>query len=476
MSNHIAMLANLIENNWELIDVLLVVTGLAIYVTASHTFHQRRHPSAAIAWVLGIILLPFVTLPLYLAFGRRKVVASRTANPPRRETIAVSLAHPTAARSLQLGMAMGLPDPENYQELTIHQDGTHSLSALRRIIADASQTLDVSTFVLGRDVLGDEIIARLKQRAQAGVKVRLLVDGIGIYLGGYPDLKGLKEAGVQVARFVPPFWSPKRGRTNLRNHRKMLLADGKHLWTGGRNLAAEYFEGDQRPILGRKPWLDLSFDLAGELVGQAQAQFNADWNFATEAQAPAHREPSTPADTTKPYAQLVASGPDQPDDTFFTLLVSGCFTSQRRILAVTPYFVPDASLLTSLTLAARRGIEIDLVIPAHSNHRLADFARHRSLRDLVAAGGHVWIHPRMIHAKAIVIDDDLALAGSANLDGRSLFLNYEMMIAFYERKAVHGFSHWINNRKHESVPYVAQKPTVLRELSEGLILWLAFQL
>lgn len=99
MSNHIAMLANLIENNWELIDVLLVVTGLAIYVTASHTFHQRRHPSAAIAWVLGIILLPFVTLPLY-CLRRRKVVASRTANPPRRETIAVSLAHPTAARAL----------------------------------------------------------------------------------------------------------------------------------------------------------------------------------------------------------------------------------------------------------------------------------------------------------------------------------------------------------------------------------------
>ena len=267
------MLANLIENNWELIDALLVVTGLAIYVTASHTFHQRRHPSAAIAWVLGIVLLPFVTLPLYLAFGRRKVVASRAANPPRREMIAVSQAHPTAARSLQLGMAMGLPDPENYQELNIHQDGTHSLAALRRIISGARQTLDVSTFVLGRDVLGDEIIALLKQRAHAGVKVRLLVDGIGIYLGGYPDLKGLAEAGVQVARFVPPFWSPKRGRTNLRNHRKMVLADGVHLWTGGRNLAAEYFEGDQRPILGRKPWLDLSFDLAGELVSQAQAQF-----------------------------------------------------------------------------------------------------------------------------------------------------------------------------------------------------------
>ena len=170
------------------------------------------------------------------------------------------------------------------------------------------------------------------------------------------------------------------------------------------------------------------------------------------------------------------SGPDRPDDTIFTLLVSACFTSQRRIVAVTPYFVPEASLLTALTLAARRGIDVDLILPEKSNHHLADFARHRALRDLVTSGARVWMHPRMVHAKAILVDDELALAGSANLDGRSLFLNYEMMIAFYDRQAVADFSRWVQARREECAPYPYRRPSVLRELAEGLLLWLAFQL
>jgi cardiolipin synthase len=473
----LALFIDLIERNWAVIDGLLVAVGLAIYVAASHSLHQRRHPSAAIAWVLGIVLLPFVTLPLYLAFGSRKVVASRLVASARQVAVSVSARHATIARSQQLCLAMGLPAPVPYSALSIHEDGTQALAALRQIIDGASRTLEVSTFVFGRDVLGDDIADRLKQRARAGVRVRLLIDGIGIYLGGYPDLKSLADAGVDVVRFVSPFRSPKRGRTNLRNHRKMVIGDGAQLWCGGRNLAAEYFAGDPRPLLGSRPWLDLSFDLGGALAAQALAQFELDWAFATERPAPPASRParmSVPASA--PLAQLVASGPDQPDDTIFTLLVSGCFTSQRRILAVTPYFVPDASLLTALTLAARRGIEIDLVLPAHSNHRLADYARHRSLRDLVNAGGRVWMHPRMIHAKAVLIDDELALAGSANLDGRSLFLNYEMMVAFYDRKAVRDFSGWIDARRRESAPYAARRPGMIRELAEGLLLWLAFQL
>ncbi|MBL8414369.1 MAG: PLDc N-terminal domain-containing protein [Propionivibrio sp.] len=476
MSEFVTLFAGLINRHWEVLYGLLVVVGLGIYVAASQGLHQRRHPAAAIAWVLGIVLLPYVTLPLYLTFGSRKVLAPHLAKGSRRVAVASRSTHATAGRAQQLCMAMGLPDPVAYVELGIHEDGTQALVALRRIIDGASWTLEVSTFVFGRDVLGDEIAERLKQRARAGVRVRLLIDGIGIYLGGYPDLKGFAEAGVEVVRFVPPFRSPKRGRTNLRNHRKMVIADGLHLWCGGRNLSAEYFEGDPRPILGSKPWLDLSFDLGGELARQAQQQFEQDWAFATERPLPEPRSFATPAPASCPLAQLVASGPDQPDDTLFTLLVSSCFTSEQRILAVTPYFVPDTALLTALTLAARRGIEIDLVLPARSNHRLADFARHRSLRDLVAAGAKVWLHPRMIHAKAVLIDDELALAGSANLDGRSLFLNYEMTIAFYDRQAVSGFVRWIDARRLESEAYAARRPSLLRELAEGLILWLAFQL
>jgi len=463
--------------HWKQIDALLVVSGLVIYIAASHSLNQRRHPSAAIAWVMGILLVPYVALPLYLAFGSRKVaMAPRQLPAERLSVVSVPSTHTTAARSQQLCRAMDLHEPVAYTDLSIHDDGTQALAALRRIIESARETLDVATFLLGRDVLGDEIAERLKQRARVGVKVRLLIDGIGIYLGGYPDLKTLAEAGVEVVRFVSPFRSPKRGRTNLRNHRKMAIADGTRLWCGGRNLAAEYFEGDPRPILGRKPWLDLSFDLGGDLAGQALAQFEQDWAFATERPAPEPRGFETPEAANKTLAQLVPSGPDRVDDTVFTLLVSGCFTSQKRILAVTPYFVPDASLLTALTLAARRGIEIDLVLPAHSNHHLADLARHRSLRDLVTAGGRVWLHPQMIHAKATVIDDELVLSGSANLDGRSLFLNYEMMVAFYDRKAVRAFARWVEARRQEAVPYVVRRPGVLRDLAEGLLLWLAFQL
>jgi cardiolipin synthase A/B len=469
-------LIDLLGQNLEMLDALLVAVGLVIYVAASHSLHQRRHPSAAIAWVGGMLLAPYLTLPLYLAFGSRKVVPPRPADGARRILVAASATHATAARAQQLGFAMGLPEPVPYAGLAIHEDGAHALLALHRIIGGASRTLEVSTFVLGRDVLGDEIGELLKARARAGVRVRLLIDGIGIYLGGYPDMKGFSLAGVEVVRFVPPFRSPKRGRTNLRNHRKMVIADGEHLWCGGRNLSAEYFSGDPRPIMPRTAWIDLSFDLDGAVAGQALQQFEQDWAFATEQPAPAARVSQPTPPEPGPLAQLVASGPDIPDDTIHTLLISACFTSQKRILATTPYFVPDPALLTALMLAARRGIDVDLVLPAQSNHRLADYARHRALRDLVGAGARVWLHPRMLHAKAVLIDDELALAGSANLDGRSLFLNYELMVAFYDRKAVRAFARWVTARQQESAPYVAQRPGILRELAEGLLLWVAFQL
>ncbi|MDR2788150.1 MAG: phospholipase D-like domain-containing protein [Candidatus Accumulibacter sp.] len=465
--------------NWQVLDVLLVMVGLTIYASVSRTLNQRRHPSAAIAWVLGILLVPYLALPLYLAFGSRKVAALR--KPPKAHAISIPAAtgHPTMLRSLQLGAAMGLPDPASYDSLNIHADGSSALNGLRRLISGATSSLDISTFLIGRDVLGGEILRLLERRARAGVRVRLLIDGIGIYLGGYPNLRKLSKAGIEVVRFVPPFSSSKRGRTNLRNHRKMVIADGKYLWCGGRNLAAEYFEGDPRPIFRRTPWIDLSFDLSGELVAQVYGQFERDWAFANEREeTPASVDAAVrgAAGATPALAQLIDSGPDRADDTIFTLLVSACFTSRQRILAVTPYFVPDSSLLMALTLAARRGIEVDLVMPERSNHKLADFARHRALRDMILAGARVWLHPRMVHAKAILIDDELALVGSANLDGRSLFLNYEMMIAFYDQSAVMDFARWVESLRGGCKPYSCRWPGRAWALAEGLLLWVAFQL
>ncbi len=487
-------------SHWLSVHSLMVVSGLVIYGITSHARKKHRHPSAAMAWLVSLVLIPYLALPLYLLLGNRKIIRDVSAAKrlpglgftPDLPPPTAPAAQSTRRRFQDLAAAMGLPAPGSYQALHIHQDGEQALASLIQMLERAEQSLDICTFFLGRDPVGRHISEILIRRAQAGVRVRLLLDGVGIYLGGKPDLKPLKAAGIQVALFFPPFRVPPTGGTNLRNHRKLVIADQACLWTGGRNLAAEYFCGDPDSIRNKGRWIDLSFDLSGPLVHDAQRLFEQDWELANRGS----RHPSVPvtavslpavpvtsfnagphpAQSQPPEAQVIASGPDQADDTLYSLLISSCFSAHQRILMVTPYFVPDATLLMAMTLAARRGVRVDLLMPAHSNHRLADMARHASLRDMVLAGTQVWLCPQMIHAKAVVVDDDLALAGSANLDERSMFLNFEVMIAFFESADVNRFAQWLQHQRANAVPYQARKPGVLREFGEGLLRWLAFQL
>jgi cardiolipin synthase len=450
-----------------------LVTTLAVlwYVVASHVMGQRRSASAAIAWVLFIFLLPYLALPAFLAFGSRKLARPRLGALPD-----LSGLQSADAWAIETIVAFGQPSPAAYRELNVHPDGLTARDALLECIDGAQASIDLCTFILRRDRLGNAVIERLCRKARAGVRVRLLLDGLGSMMEPQPDLKALIRAGGQVKLFAPPLRSPFKERANLRNHRKLLVADGAlttgHLWCGGRNLAAEYFDG--RP--GEAPWQDLSVDLRGPLVRQASALFDRDWAFANGR--PPSVQMSEPAGTPSPTtgAQLVASGPDQADDTIYALLVTAGHRARKRIALATPYFVPGSALLMALCLAARRGVSVDLLLPARSNHRLSDMARNRALRALAAAGGRTWLASGMLHAKLAVIDDALALVGSANLDSRSLFLNYEVMLAFHDAGDVRRFAAWFDQARTPATAYVAAQPGLVRDVAEGMLLWLGFQL
>jgi cardiolipin synthase A/B len=450
-------------------------------VVASHVLQQRRHPSAAIGWVLFMLLLPYAALPLYLLFGTRKLVHSS------RSSTAVDAVPTLAAESrwpAQVAAALGQPPPATYRRLCIHADGSESLRALLEVIDGAQHTLELCTFLLGRDAVGAAVYAHLAERARAGVRVRLLLDAVGRLLAGRPDLSQLRHAGVRVELFVPPLHSPLKGRMNLRNHRKLVVADagrdGERLWCGGRNLAAEYFEGEP----GRPAWRDLSFDLQGPLVRQAADLFRRDWVFALSAglrssgitAEQADAKAASVAEPGQPAAQVIASGPDQADDTVHALLVSAAYRARARIRLVSPYVVLDDALLMALTLAARRGVHVELLLPERSNHRLADFARHRSLRALASAGVRIWLAPHMQHAKAAIVDGELALVGTTNLDSRSLFLNYELMVAFHEPSDIARYAAWFDRERASAATYALKAPGLWRDLAEGLVLWIAFQL
>lgn len=460
---------------------LVTVFSLGVFLLASRTLRQRRHPSAAIAWFLSLALMPYVALPIYLLVGNRKL----TRPQPAHRSLPIPLELPDAdqhvARLRTLARSLTLPEPSSFDFFELHRDGSHALASLLSVIENAKVSLDICTFLLGNDVLGRAVVAQLAASAKRGVAVRFMLDGVGQYLGGHPDLQQLKMAGVSVSLFSPPLRFLAPGGVNLRNHRKIAIADGSRLWIGGRNLAAEYFVGDSggnhSSRAKSKAWIDLSFELRGLIARQVQDQFHHDWEFAmsgrtAEMAPPIRVSPGHVA----PTVQLVPSGPDQSDDTVYSLLISSLFAAQTRIIAVSPYYVPDPSLQMALTLAARRGVVVDLVLPRESNHKMADIARAVSLRELAISGARVWLVPQMVHAKAIVIDDSFALVGTANLDERSLFLNYELMVGFYEPEVIEQFVQWLLTLRERAELYQPQRPSILREMGEGLVRVLAFQL
>ncbi len=443
---------------------LVVTFALLVYVLSTRVRREQRAPATAIAWVMGLALIPYVTLPMYLLFGQRKLRPDGSPRPPR----SVPVGHWAA----DLIESLGLAAPSRCA-VRMHPDGEAARDALWAVIGGARERLDICTFIIGNDAFGQEVLARLEQRARAGIQVRVLLDGFGALSLPRGHFDSLRAAGGQVAVFRPFFSLRRTGPRNLRNHRKLTIADDRWLWSGGRNLAGEYFSGNEaHPVA----WKDLSFDLKGGVAAAAARQFEHDWASVRRTKPRLVPPDDVPPNETDALAQFLPSGPDQTEDTAHALLIDACFRAEHRIMAITPYFVPDDGLRDALRLAARRGVQVTLAIPARSNHSLADFVRTRAMRDLARAGVTFRMLPFMAHAKAVVVDEDLALCGSINLDLRSLLLNHEAAVVFYGPHEVDWLAQWIETTASAGDTYRARRPGILRDVAEGLLLTIAFQL
>src|ERR1700733_14413903 len=243
---------------------LAIMLALLTYVLTTRLERERRPPSAAVAWGFAMIALPYLALPVYLLFGRRKLTRKFTP----------CLTGPSSAThwAESLIESFGLPAPAPAR-VRMHADGAEAASALFELMDRAERRLDLCTYMLGDDAFGEDVTARLIACAARGVRVRFLIDGVGAIFLPRNWFKRMHHAGAETAIFSPLLARRTQGPRNLRNHRKWVIADGERLWTGGRNLAAEYFCG----TAGSPPWRDLSFDLDGPVAASAATQFVGDW-------------------------------------------------------------------------------------------------------------------------------------------------------------------------------------------------------
>ncbi|RTL29715.1 MAG: cardiolipin synthase [Burkholderiales bacterium] len=449
----------------------LVLAGLLIYLTSTRLTRQHRHPSAALAWVLTIGLLPYLGIPFYLLFGVRKVPRPLP-SPIRSRPVGDDMLSNWAQG---LSQALSLPAPTRNDDIVFQPNGRAALESLLDLIAQARQHIDVCSFLLGNDETAAAICKALGDAAQRGVKVRVMLDALGSWSTSPPMFKSLRASGIEVRPFMPLLPNIRRGRVNLRNHRKLVVVDGRRVWSGGRNLAAEYFVGEAQ----NSAWADISFVVTGPLAAQARILYEQDWQVASGDLDEVDAEIAVLPPESPPHgdvAQWIPSGPDHAEDTAYAMLLAAAFRAEQRIVLISPYFVPDDALLSAWCMACRRGVRVTLVIPAKSNHRLADVARSPSLRSLMSSGAQVMLYPRMLHAKAVIIDQELALCGSTNLDSRSLFLNYELTTAFHGTKQIDWLADWAQGLIAESRHAYWQRPSAARELLEGLVRIVGFQL
>lgn len=441
----------------------LIVTGLLLLIGLTRLRYQATSSANSWGWALAMIFMPWLAVPIYLLLGSRKVSARQRRKRPLQFVSHGNGCQP-CTRLDRLIQAYHLPAASSGNAIQFYSSEHGGLQALVELLESATREIDVSVYILRADKTGRRVVELLAQKARAGVKVRVLVDGVGSWLLSNRALRQLRQHGGELAVFHPLLKSLLTGRGGLRNHRKLVVIDQHCAWTGGANLAQEYFA----KLRKQKPWRDLVAVVRGPAVHELASIFHSDWHYATGQKHTSGQADAAPVANGTATLQVLPSGPDVEDEPLLDAVLTAIYNAERQITILSPYFVPDDSVQFALESALRRGVQVKIILPRKSDNLLVDAARKLALSSLLRHGLNLRaIHGRMMHAKAMIVDDTLAIIGSANFDYRSFFLNYELSLVLHDRDSVAALQQWIDDTCGQAQNWPALKP--LGPLSASLL-------
>lgn len=475
--------------HWLLRHIISISSFLLTILFVSFILRSKRPPGSTSAWLLFITLIPYVGIPFYILFSVRKVSTKLQKKETLFETKQLNssasepLSSNKAYQSFETFLARtGNPPARMNPSLHLLSNGELAYRQILELIEGATKTIHLTTFIFADDIVGRSILQLLTFKAQKGVKVRLLLDSLGTTWVKKPNFDEFRAASGEVGYFMPLFHLPLRGRANLRNHRKALIVDSQKAVLGGMNVALEYMGPEVDTISGQPRWVDLALEIQGPSVTDIERIFEKDWKFATQKnietldpKGDPKGEPNSETSTIHTEAQaqriqIVASGPDVMGDSLYDSLLTLIYQAKTRLWIATPYFIPDESLAKALQLSAQRGVDVKVLIPEKSNHPLADLARGSYVKQLVAQGCQFYFLPKMMHAKAFIIDQDFALTGSANFDMRSLLYNYEVGTFISSVACILELETWFKKQFSASIisTSVLGEPAFWTDLAQGV--------
>jgi cardiolipin synthase len=429
---------------WPHLTLLGSLNVLALTIVIPYVLLSKKEPAIAVAWVLFVLLVPLLGSLIFWAFGynyllnrvkhlrrqrplfqereRSAAISTEDDSTPAGDVEIARLARRFHAFPVRTGNAV-----------TLYHETTEAYNALLAAVEAAKHHLHLEFFIFRSDEAGLRLLDLLTRKAKEGVRVRLLYDAMGSVHLRQKALAPLRAAGGKVVTFLP--LNPLRSRIqiNLRNHRKILVADGQVAFTGGMNIGDDYLGHGQR--FGY--WRDTFLRVEGPAAGDLQRIFCEDWDFAVrETLGDADYYPKLTA-AGHDVVQVAASGPDQEVNTLREIYFIAFLAARERLWITTPYTIPDAGLTDALRLARGRGVDVRVLTIARPDHLVSFYAGKSYWSDLLEMGVKVYLYTKgMMHSKIILVDQTWASVGSANLDNRSLRLNFEAGCLLYNSARV----------------------------------------